>query len=747
MEMKMSVCIKLETMKKNGFSFFIIAILILVSSCESNKRRIKAGNIEAEITPDGIQLIRSLNDTNVKWPVSIFTTLEGCELVDDVESLNLPGNVIEYKRELRNINSGSLCTLTERFIPAQEGFRCEIEISGSGEPWTTTISTVINYKPGVSSRIWAPWGDLRISKESFPENGIPESENITPEQNWTDPLLPRKFFNDTLYYGAPFFQYDKPGIGFIPFQWDLFCIPMVSILESRYDKGISVILNPDEDILDLTMNVQDEGSISFNRLFNRISSKNTLKFSFNIVIHEADWRGGLRWMSTNYPEFFDPANPAADAMAGTGGYSDSDVDFDVQKMKNMAFSVNWRASFDFPYMGMFIPPVLNNETWPRFGGKPTSVALMQGYAEKMKKLGFYVLSYFNVTEFGAKMKYPLDPVKNINESDLWKSANDFLSVKLNEALLLVPEKVPQEKLGFYAKTKPGGAYFTWEDGLIMDCGEPAYRDFLLDQAQKHIQLIPSSYGICIDRLDWLRMYNEDKDDGISWYIDRPARSLVTSWKELMKDLGPLMHKNNKVIFVNNHDKRIDFLKNTDGIFDEFTYAGVPLNLTALLCINKPALGWTADNNPIKSEGADNFFQKYLYMGVYPMAPFPGNDHSIRPDEWTDKQYLDYGPLLSLMRGKKWVLEPHCIEVSEGLAKSNLFKVPGGYVIPVVFGGSSEMVSLNVRIVTGLSKVSCKAVYPGSDKVVLLKSEEKSGALNIQVPLIRGCAMVKIETMN
>jgi len=32
---------------------------------------------------------------------------------------------------------------------------------------------------------------------------------------------------------------------------------------------------------------------------------------------------------------------------------------------------------------------------------------------------------------------------------------------------------------------------------------------------------------------------------------------------------------NKVIFVYNHDRRVDFLKNNDGIFDEFTYAYAP----------------------------------------------------------------------------------------------------------------------------------------------------------------------------
>ena len=519
---------------------------------------------------------------------------------------------------------------------------------------------------------------------------------------------------------------------------------MVSVLESKDDAGFSVILDPGDDILDLTMQVQSDGSILFSRLFNRISDKNKLKFSFDIIIHEADWKGGMRWMSNRYPEYFNPSNPSADAMAGTGGYSDSDVGFDVVKMKKMAFSVNWRASFDFPYMGMFIPPVDRDISWTRFGGRPTSVASMQNYAEKMTTQGFHVLSYFNVTEFGAKMKYPLEPVTIVNEFDLWKSANDFLAVKLKGSLLKVSQRVPQEALGFYAKTKQGGAYFTWEDGLIVDCGETVYRDFLLDQAQKHIDLIPSSAGICIDRMDWLRMYNEERDDGISWYIDHPVRSLISSWKNLMKDLCPLMHNSNKVIFVNNHDKRIDLLRNIDGIFDEFTYAGVPLNLTALLCINKPALGWTADNAPIKSEGADNFFQKYLYMGVYPMAPFPGNDHSIRPDEWTDKQYLDYGPLLSMMRGKKWVLEPHCIEVTGGMAKANLFRVPGGYIIPVVFGAASKVVTVNVRNVTGLDDVICKAMYPGSEEFISLKSSSDSGSLQIKVPLVRGCAMVKIE---
>ena len=66
------------------------------------------------------------------------------------------------------------------------------------------------------------------------------------------------------------------------------------------------------------------------------------------------------------------------------------------------------------------------------------------------------------------------------------------------------------------------------------------------------------------------MYNEQRDDSLSWFGERTTRSLIVSWKSLLDRLGPLMHASGKVIYVNNHDKRIDVLRQTDGFFDEFT---------------------------------------------------------------------------------------------------------------------------------------------------------------------------------
>jgi hypothetical protein len=205
-----------------------------------------------------------------------------------------------------------------------------------------------------------------------------------------------------------------------------------------------------------------------------------------------------------------------------------------------------------------------------------------------------------------------------------------------------------------------------------------------------------------------------------------------------------MHASVKAIYVNNHDKRIDLLRQTDGFFDEFTYAGSPLNLTALMGVRRPVLGWTSEEKNLRPD-PDAFFQRYLHLGVFPMAPFPANDHSLRPGPWVDRLYLEYGPLLDLMKGKKWVLEPRCVEVDGREAKVNLFEVPGGWVVPVTFGPPNGIVTVILRNVNGMKGVlkAC-AMYPGSEATVPVVLTRSDDAVRMAVGTRRGCALVKIE---
>lgn len=64
---------------------------------------------------------------------------------------------------------------------------------------------------------------------------------------------------------------------------------------------------------------------------------------------------------------------------------------------------------------------------------------------------------------------------------------------------------------------------------------------------------------------------------------------------------------------------------------------------------------------------------------------------------------------------------------------------------MVFGEGLHDVILIIRNIAGPDDVTCKALYPGVEEFVALESGEVSGSLQIRVPLVRGCAMVKIES--
>ena len=99
---------------------------------------------------------------------------------------------------------------------------------------TSSIPTALrrNSGPHGETRGWATSAaDRRPNRTSL---GILPSD-VTG--NWSDPLLPIPFVNDTIWYGAPPYAYENPRIGFIPFQGNLLGIPLVTVSEERGDEG------------------------------------------------------------------------------------------------------------------------------------------------------------------------------------------------------------------------------------------------------------------------------------------------------------------------------------------------------------------------------------------------------------------------------------------------------------------------------------------------------------------------------
>ncbi len=650
------------------------------------------------------------------------TRLAGCVVDGEVAQRALDGGGIEFAKTMSDPIQNRRCAVTERFVPAKDSVRWEVEIRGQGEPWSTAIDTCLEFGNVAKDDIWTAWSD-------------PDMQST----GWKDPLVTRPFGDRRLWYGAPFFREDKPQAGYCPVHGDTFSIPVLMVASPEPARALSVVLSPEDRMLDLIMTTDASGRATFSRIHHRICEAEPLRFAMDLVPHEKDWRAAMGWIVKRYPNYFDPPNPKVHAMAGCGAYSSYEGDLDAAKFKAMAFRINWKASFDFPYMGMFLPPVAtDDERWPRFDyytpGKhtTTSIRQMNDYAARMQAMGFHVLSYFNVTEFGTDMKGPEAVNKDVPEADLWKNANDFAFTKIEDGILY---------------NLDGKTWGTWGGAVAMDPGGKDYQEHLIEQAKRHIEKIPASEGICIDRMDWLRFFNPRADDGVSWHNGGPVRSLYTSWRGIMDRLAPLMHQADKVIFVNNHLKRVDLLRDVDGIYCEFGHLGPAINMTALLGARKPVLAWTSSENDLKPD-PDAFFQRYLYLGMYPTAPLPGNDHTMGPSEWAEKYYLDYGPLMDAMRGRTWVLLPDLLRTGDGGAKANLFQVPGGFVMPVIFAGDTPRISVtlpNPSRWLGSSKAPvCEAIHPGIRDRVPVAASSEGADLVLNVPLVRGCAMVCIK---
>jgi hypothetical protein len=698
-------------------ALYSFGLSMLAWASAAHAESVRSPKLQLELSGDGA--IVSARWGGVERRLSGSTQMAGCTATGSTAMRKL-GTGLEFERTL--VCGEHRAHVIDRYIAAPEGVRWQVEIRGEGNPWSTPIETHLRYPATPEVRFWTAWADPS-----------------PVDKNWRDPLQTMPLSQRKLYYGAPPFD-RRAHRGFVPSVTDLFAIPMATFSEDAHDVGLTAALALDDTMLDLTLDTAADGAIGFARLFHRIGAQSPVRFTLDLVPHEAGWRGGLRYMVGRYPEYFDSPNAKAGELAGTSAYASSDAKFDAAKMRAMAFRTNWMASFDFPYMGLFLPPVGDTERWVRFSGasngeyKPeergrngeVTIQHLAEYVQRMRQLGFHVLNYFNVTEFGDHIVWPPKPAGAAKSPVDWRDPNQFLNAHFPGAVMRKPN---------------GEAMFTWGGAVVMDPGEPAYQKHLLDQARLHLKKFPEADGFCIDRMDWLRLYNQNRDDHVSWFEDKPAQSLVLSWNEILGRLTREVHAAGKMVFCNNHTKRADLLRGIDGFFDEHTYFPPSLNTTGILAVHRPMLGWTVGEENLRPD-PDAYFQRHLHLGAYPMAPFPGNDHSIAPGTWVDRQYLDYGPLLDAMRGKKWVLTPHAISVVGDKAKANLFETPLGYVVPVTFGGTSAEAVVEVR---GIKAAHAEVLYPGTAEWVPLKiAGGAKGVQRIAVPLRRGCAMLRLQ---
>ena len=179
-------------------------------------------------------------------------------------------------------------TLTERFTPTENSIRWEVQVISHDKPWTTAISTRLNYPATEESRVWTSWGD-------------PDDKTGV----WQDPLVWRPFADRSWSYQ---FSHFTQVLGKAP-VW--ICLPLATLAETNVDIVLTLVQSPEDPLLDLKLAVTKKGTIELARTQHRLGEGRTVRFAMDLVAHPADCRAGLGWMVKRYPACFNPPNPRA----------------------------------------------------------------------------------------------------------------------------------------------------------------------------------------------------------------------------------------------------------------------------------------------------------------------------------------------------------------------------------------------------------------------------------------------------
>ena len=662
-----------------------------------------AGKILAKVSVDNESILVMVPERQTLASVRIWSAVKGWKADRPSTFQSLPDGGLSWERLLRYGAGTIRINETLSPVPGEPSLRWDIDVFAPTND-TVTIETHLQWMGQTNSlKYWTAW-----------DNSGASAMGPSDSASYQNPLCLMPLRDASYDLG------------------DTMSVPIVTVADVTNDVAFSLAQSPNDLLMGLTLQVSPTGEASLNRSGHQADKSDVaLHFTSLISAHAADWREGLGIMTRVFPTAFNPANDLAYQVDGCGAYSGDENPVDVEKLKKMAFGFNWKLSDDFVYMGMFIPPVKNSdECWkracaePRPPNKPdtTSCRQLNDYAKYMASNGFHVLSYFNITEYGREMTAREIPADRAEDPNLWQDAEAYLAMKLTTANQK-PNTPAIDRSNCY------GAY-------VVDPGDPVYLQFVVEQAERHVRMLPDTSGVCIDRLDHIGKCNANAP-ATTYANNRFAgRPLMVSFHLAMEKIAPIFHNAGKVMFSNPVGTyRVDVFRYLDGVYDEYRNAR-NINRDAWMCVRKPMTIWNA---PKDDEG----FQEALYLAAFPTAPFPGNNHTVGPDPKLERWYLDYGPLLNAIRGKRWVLLPHVIAVENDVALANLFEVPGGYAAPIVFGGSNTTARVRVRGLPQLP-VTFDVLHPGSETPVAISPANRDGGLVFDVPLVRGCAVVRMK---
>ena len=554
---------------------------------------------------------------------------------------------------------------------------------------------------------------------------------------------------------------------------DSITVPLATLLRAGDDFGVTLLLSPADALLELLLRA-DGQRVDFIRVLRRLSAAAPAVYTAHLRAHQADWRPALQLLLDAFPAFVLPHAANASELDGLGGYS-WQAPVNASYAASVGFRTNWELSGTFmPYDGLFAP---YQASWQNLGpinaGLPqynVTYARIADFDAGVQAAGLNSLSYFDVGNWGVsidtKRSWPnitcgVRPSGAPAPCPTPEGSNAFLQHFLSDALL--------DRGYSVARGAFSGAISDWVGTTLMDPSEPAFEDLLVEQLERRMgALVPSAQGIAIDRFDYSEYYSYKRDDGVSWIPqagggDGPAQSLLLSHIHAYDRLASVLRAASatKAMLGNcNTLCRLDLAGAFDGGFSE----GAALNAVAWLGLRRPTILWTYNLDHLDASALDAYFQQHILMRVFPMAPMPGNDHSILPGSaLVQGAYEDYAPLFFALRGCEWVLDavrpvaaatttgaPPTVNIFRARGTSAEAAAPGQLLVVVALGdgaaGAARVDVAGAALFGAAASVRAFSLVPGA-----AQAWQPLGTLDVvagavvapAVPMRRGCALLRL----
>ena len=479
-------------------------------------------------------------------------------------------------------------------------------------------------------------------------------------------------------------------------------IPSATFYSHSANAGLTLLSPLTIPVQGFQVTIPTSGAVQVGRLDLRLEPRSEVSTQLFLDLHQPDWRPGLNYVRTKYPDHFYVHDATAVSINGSFMWSPTAPEEQVRQWRQQG--VRWvEVHFTYPFLGKYFP---DQPAW--------TPAMDDHWAwEKMSSPPGVLLP-----------QTPFEVIRNYLEKRLtpWESrekVNNFIHLLHRYDIKALMYWQPSECWDRYAAGRfmhdavrdfNGDLVPAWYEDTVLDPRPGSkWAEYVEQQFKSLLAYYPDADGIFEDQSHY-DLLDYAHDDGFSIHDGKPAYRMGYAICLLASRLIKYAHSLGKVVWWNG-PYQIELGSIGDGHLAEGS---------------SEYIQWLGIGNSPITSGAwyPGLYDRMLLIGSQIASPsltpisFPYRySHEIPANAQISAEELRdfdrYEPLFDQIREREWVLTPNAVEVPKGF-EANIFRQPNGnYVVPVVtsWGGETTGTSLELPVTVRVDDSSAiRCVY-------------------------------------